>query len=169
MTTNSSTAADKIIAALGVGTWSTADLVRIAHAVARHGTNTTSVLGQYGEELVARAFGDTIAPFDQKAYDVSTPEHGDLQVKTYSVGKGPGVIRSFAHDVIVLQVDPTSARVRTAKRYRAMDLYAVFGDAYKSKYANKWAWGGNPADRFERGWTIAAGVPSEDVTSRFDA
>jgi hypothetical protein len=169
MTTNDSTAADKIIAALGVGTWSTADLVRIAHAVAWCGTNTTAVLGQYGEELVARAFEGTIAPFDQKAYDVSTPEHGDLQVKTYSLGKRPGAIRSFAHDVIVLQVEPTSARVRSAKRYRAADLYAVFRDAYESKFASKWAWGGNPADRFERGWHITVGVPSEDVTSRFDA
>ena len=95
--------------------------------------------------------------------------HGDLQVKTYSVGKRPGVIRLFTHDVIVLQVEPASGQVRSARLYRAADLYALFRDAYESKFASKWVWGGNPSDRFERGWTIAAGVPSEDVTGRFDA
>jgi hypothetical protein len=159
--------ADAIIAALHMGDWATADLVRIAHAVAQFGNNTTSVLGQYGEELVAEAFGGDVASFDQKAYDVRTPEHGKLQVKTYSVGKRPGVIRSFTHDVVTLEVDPTTATVHSAKLYSAADLFATFKMLYDGKYAALgMAWGGNQIDRFERGWSIPSGVPYTDITSR---
>ena len=162
------TTADEVIAALQGNQWTTADLVRIAHAVARFGKNTTSILGQYGEELVAEAFGGTIEPFDQKAYDVRTPNHGNLQVKTYSLGKRAGAIRSLTHDVVTVEIDPATARVRRARLYRADDLHDRFRVLHAEKYAERGlAWGGNQTDRFERGWTIPAGVPSVDVTDRF--
>ncbi|MGQ2910801.1 hypothetical protein [Aeromicrobium sp.] len=163
------TDADTIIAALKSNAWTTADLVRIAHAVASMGKNTTSVLGQYGEELVAVAFDGVVEAFDQKAYDVRTREHGDLQVKTYSLGKRPGAIRSLTHDVVTVEVDPATAQVRRARLYKAADLHDRFRTLHAEKYAAKGlAWGGNQADRFERGWTIPSGVPFEDVTDRFD-
>lgn len=162
------TDADAIIAALEHGQWETADLVRIAHAVARFGKNTTSVLGQYGEELVAEAFGGKVEAFDQKAYDVRTTDHGDLQVKTYSLGKRAGAIRSLTHDVVTVEVDPATARVTLAKLYKAADLFAAFKVLHEQKYAGLGlAWGGQQTDRFERGWTIPAGLPYTDVTARF--
>jgi hypothetical protein len=163
-----SDAADAVIDALRSHRWTTAELVRIAHAVAQLGKNTTSILGQYGEELVAEAYGGVIQSFDQKAYDVRTPEHGDLQVKTYSVGKQPGSIRSFTHDVVTLAVDPATSAVVRAKLYHAEDLYTAFKARYETVYAEKrWGWGGMRDDRFDRGWTIPSGVPFEDVTDRF--
>lgn len=162
--------AEAVIAALHAGEWSTADLVRISHAVARRGKNTTSILGQYGEELVAAAFGGTVAAFHQKSFDVRTPDHGDLQVKTYSVGKRAGVIRSFTHDVVVVEIEPATASVRSARRYSADVLFAEFRYRHKHKYAALGlAWGGRREDRFERGWTIPASVQSEDVTERLKA
>lgn len=161
--------ADEIISALRSGAWETVDLVRIAHAVGQFGKNGTSVLGQYGEELVAKAFGGTVASFDQKAFDVRTPKHGDLQVKTYSVGKRPGAIRSLTHDVVTLAIDPSTAKVVSAKVFRADDLFAAFKEKYDAKYAGLgFAWGGNQADRFERGWTIAPSTPATDITARFE-
>lgn len=160
--------ADTVIDILNSRDWSTADLVRISYAAARLGPNTTSILGRYGEELVAEAFGGTIASFDQKAFDVRTPDHGDLQVKTYAVGKRPGNIRSFTHDVVTVEVEPSTAAVRSARLYRAADLYASFKSSYEAKYASLgMAWGGKQADRFERGWTISAKVAYLDVTDRF--
>ena len=97
---------DAVINTISSGRWLTAELVRLAHAINALGKNGTSVLGQYGEELVAAAFGGTVAGFDTKAYDVNTPLDGDLQVKTFSRGKRPGNIRSFTHDVIALEIDP---------------------------------------------------------------
>lgn len=161
--------ADAIIASLRTGAWTTADLVRIAHALAQHGKNTTSILGQFGEELVAKAFDGTVAPFHQKAFDVRTPKHGDLQVKTFSVGKRAGNIRSFTHDVVTIEIDPATASVRSAKLYAADDLYAGFKRLFDGKYAAiGMTWGGRQQDRFERGWTIpSVGVPFTDVTDRF--
>lgn len=162
--------ADSIIAAIERNNWRTADLVRIAHAVAQLGKNTTSILGQYGEELVAEAFGGTVATFDQKAYDVRTPDHGDLQVKTYSVGKRAGAIRSLTHDVVTVEIDPATAAVRKAKLYKAEDLFAKFRALHAEKYAGfGLAWGGTQSDRFERGWTIPSGIPFTDVSDRFQA
>jgi hypothetical protein len=45
---------DEIVAAIRVGHLSTRDLVRISYALAELGTNTTSIMGQFGEELVCR-------------------------------------------------------------------------------------------------------------------
>lgn len=126
--------ADEVIEAIRAGAWSTADLVRLSHAVAKKGINTTSILGQYGEELVALAFGGEVESFDTKAYDVRTPADGDLQVKTFSLGKRPGNIRSFTHDVITLEIDSATARVVDARRYAAADLYASFGRRHREKY-----------------------------------
>lgn len=163
-----STEVDAVIAAVNSGKWSTADLVRLAHAVGAFGKNGTSVLGQYGEELVARAFVGSVAGFDTKAYDVRTPYDGDLQVKTFSVGRRPGNIRSFTHDVVAVEIDPATARVVSARRYAAADLFAAFRVKYTDKYAGLgMAWGGAQADRFERGWTIPPGLRSTDITHMF--
>lgn len=159
---------DEVVRAIASGEWRTADLVRLAHAVAARGLNTTSILGQYGEELVAKTYGGTVGSFDTKAFDVRTPADGDLQVKTYSVGKRPGVIRSFTHDVVTLEVDPATAEVVRARRYAAGVLYAEFGARHQGGYADLGhAWGGAQTDRFERGWTILRGVPFDDVTHLF--
>jgi hypothetical protein len=124
---------DAVIAAVNSGKWSTADLVRLAHALGAFGKNGTSVLGQYGEELVAQAFGGAVAGFDTKSYDVRTPQDGDLQVKTFSVGKRPGNIRSFTHDVVTVEIDPATACVVSARRYAAADLFAAFQIKYTDK------------------------------------
>ena len=159
---------DAVIDAVTKGEWTTADLVRLAHAVSSFGKNGTSVLGQYGEELVAKAFGGTVAGFETKAYDVRTPENGDLQVKTFSAGKRPGNIRSFTHDVVALAIDPSTARVVSARLYSAADLFGAFQVKYASNYAPRgMAWGGAQTDRFERGWTIPPGLPSRDITHMF--
>jgi hypothetical protein len=159
---------DAVIAAVKSGKWSTADLVRLAAAVGAFGKNGTSVLGQYGEELVATAFGGTVAGFDTKAYDVRTPQDGELQVKTFSVGKRPGNIRSFTHDVVTVEIDPATARVASVRRYAASDLFAAFQAKYADKYAGMgMAWGGAQADRFERGWSIPPGLRSTDITHMF--
>ena len=151
-------ATDRIVAAIRDGDLITRDLVRISYALAERGTNTTSVLGQYGEELVRDAYNGTIGSFDQKGYDVVAGNGDRLQVKTYTKGRRPGVIRSFAYDVITVEVDPSTATVVTAKRYSVADLYAEFRAKWELKYrhvnASFGAWGGNPADRYDRGWTI---------------
>ncbi|MGJ7441042.1 hypothetical protein [Aquipuribacter sp. MA13-6] len=160
--------ADEVIEAIAAGAWQTADLVRLAHAVASRGINTTSILGQYGEELVARAFGGHVEGFDTKAYDARTPSDGDLQVKTFSRGKRPGNIRSFTHDVITLEIDPATASVVRARRYAAAELYESFGRKHREKYETiGHPWGGAQTDRFERGWTIGRDVPFLDVTELF--
>lgn len=160
---------EQIVAAIRVGSLSTRDLVRITYALAERGKNTTSVLGQYGEELVAAAYGGVVGGFDQKGYDVVTATGEQLQVKTYTVGRRAGVIRSFAYDVITVAVEPHTADVTEGRRYRAADLHAAFTAKWTDKYrhinAGFASWGGQPEDRFERGWTIGSGVPYQDVTS----
>jgi hypothetical protein len=81
---------DQIVTAIRDGQLSTRDLVLISYALAARGANTTSVLGQYGEELVAAAYDGTIGSFDQKGYDVLTETGEQLQVKT-SPGDGAPV------------------------------------------------------------------------------
>lgn len=162
---------DEIVAAIRAGDLSTRDLVRISYALAQRGTNTTSVLGQYGEELVAAAYGGTIGNFDQKGYDVVTADGELLQVKTYTTGKRPGVIRSFVYDVVTVEIDPTTADVVSARRYQAADLYEAFRAKWEDKYRhinNSFAaWGGQPGDRYDRGWSIGSAVPFTDVTHLF--
>ena len=119
------------------------------------------MLGQYGEELVAAAYNGTRGSFDQKGYDVITASREHLQVKTCTKGRRPGAIRSFAYDVITLEVDPATANVVKAKRYSADKLFAVFHGKWETKYrhinASFAAWGGRREDRFERGWTMIRG------------
>jgi hypothetical protein len=159
---------DHIVAAIRERDLSTRDLVRISYALAERGANTTSVLGQYGEELVAAAYGGGRGSFDQKGYDVTTASGEFLQVKTYTKGRRPGVIRSFGYDVVTVEVDPVTAGVVVARRYLARDLHAVFSAKWASKYrhinANFATWAGGPTDRYERGWTIGSDVPYTDVT-----
>jgi hypothetical protein len=87
-----------------------------------------------------------------------------LQVRTYTKGRRPGVIRSFGHDVITVEVDPATATVVMARRYLAADLYAEFRATWEWKYRrindSFAAWAGGPIDRHDGGWTIASGVPS---------
>lgn len=157
--------AEQIAAAIRAGNLSTRDLVRIAYALAERGKNTTSVLGQYGEELVAAAYGGTVVTFDQKGYDVATATGEQLQVKTYTTGRSPGVIRSFAYDVVTVAVRPETAGVAMARRYSAADLLREFTAKWTGKYRDLGhGWGGQPEDRFERGWTIGSAVPYENVT-----
>jgi hypothetical protein len=162
---------DRIVAAIRDGDLTTQDLVLISCALAERGTNTTSVLGQYGEELVAAAYGGTIESFDQKGYDVVTSSGELLQVKTHTKGRRPGVIRSFGYDVITVEIDPATATVVRARRYIAADLYAEFRAKWESNYRHVndsfAAWGGGPTDRYDRGWTIGSGVPFADVTNVF--
>jgi hypothetical protein len=161
---------DRIVAAIRDGDLSR-DLVLISYALAERGTNTTSVLGQYGEELVAAAYDGTIGSFDQNGYDVVTASGELLQVKTYTKGRRPGVIRSFGYDVITVEVDPATATVVMARRYLAADLYAEFRAKWESKYRlindSYAAWAGGPTDRYDRGWTIGSGVPFTDITHLF--
>jgi len=161
---------DDIVATIRDGDFSTRDLVRISCALAKRGTNTTSMLGQYGEKLVAAAYGGTICSFDQKGYDVDAPI-GKLQVKTYTSGNRPGVIRTFAYDVITLKIDPTTADVVSAWRYDADELYKEFYAAWDNKlrHINKVfaAFSGRQEDRFERGWSIGTTVHFTDVTHLF--
>ncbi|RYF50432.1 MAG: hypothetical protein EOO27_31775 [Comamonadaceae bacterium] len=126
-------------------------------------------MGQYGEELVARAFsGDVVSNFAQKAYDVVTPEHGNLQVKTYSTGKRAGSIRSFEFDVVTVCVKPSTASVVSARLFGAADLFEEFRRRYASKYAGRgFSWNGRQDGRFDRGWSISPVVPYLDVTDRF--
>lgn len=162
---------DEIVAAIRGGQLSPRDLVRISYALAELGTNTTSILGQYGEELVAKAYGGTTGNFGQKGYDVVTADGKELQVKTFTTGKRPGVIRMFAYDVVTVKIDPATGDVVAAHQYTAGDLYTAFSakwnDIYQYKPFGKW--GGNPEDRFERGWTIGSAVKSTDVTHLFSA
>ena len=162
---------DDIVAAIRGGDLSTRDLVLISYALAARGANTTSVLGQYGEELVACAFNGTVGSFDQRGYDVETADGERLQVKTYTRGRRPGVIRSFAYDVITIEVDPETVDVVRAKRYCAADLHTEFRAKWESKYrhlnASFAAWGGDAADRYDRGWTIGTTVPFTDITHLF--
>ena len=159
---------ERIVAAIRDSELSTGDLVRITYALAVRGANTTSILGQYGEELVAAAFGGVKGSFDQKGYDVATASGDFLQVKTYSKGRRPGVIRSFGFDVVTVEVDPATAGVLKGRRYVAADMHATFSAKWESKYrhmnAGFAAWGGSPLDRYERGWTIGSDVPYTDVT-----
>lgn len=165
-----SATADEVIKAISIGVWQTADLVRLAHAVATRGVNTTSVLAR----PVRRGTGGTsvrrkVAGFDTKAYDVRTPADGDLQVKTFSLGKRAGSIRSFTHYVITLEVDPATAQVVRARRYAAADLYKAFWRKHHDKYeAVGHGWGGAQTDRFERGWTIGRHGPFRDLTELFN-
>jgi hypothetical protein len=117
---------ERIVAAIREGDLSTRDLVLISFALAARGANTTSVLGQYGEELVAAAYRGTIGSFDQKGYDVLTDSGERLQVKTYTKGRRAGAIRSFGFDVITVEIDPSDAAVVSARRYIAGDLFAQF-------------------------------------------
>lgn len=159
---------EQIVAVIRAGNLSTRDLVRITYALAERGQNTTSVLGQYGEELVAAAYGGRVQTFDQKGYDVLTETGEKVQVKTYTIGRRPGVIRSFGYDVVTVAIEPQAAAVAETKRYRAADLHAAFTTKWTDKYrhinAGFASWGGQPEDRFERGWTIGSAVPYEDVT-----
>jgi hypothetical protein len=129
------------------------------------------VLGQYGEELVAAAYNGTRGSFDQKGYDVVTASGEYLQVKTYTTGRRPGVIRSFAYDVITLEVAPATANVVKAKRYSADKLFTAFRAKWETKYRHIndsfAAWGGRREDRFERGWTIGSDVLFTDITHLF--
>jgi len=163
-------ATDHIVSAIRDGDLSTRDLVLIGCALADRGTNTTSVLGQYGEELVAATFNGTRVSFDQKGYDVVTVSGEHLQVKTYTKGRRPGIIRSFAYDVITLEVDPATANVVKAKRY-ADELFAAFRAKWETKYRHVndsfATWGGRLEDRFERGWTIGFNVLFTDITHLF--
>jgi hypothetical protein len=159
--------AGEIISAIRDGELPTSDLVKIAHAVALRGKNNTSILGQFGEELVANAYDGTIESFDQKGYDVLTRAGERIQVKTYTKGKKPGAIRSFEYDVIVLEIDPETADVVSARRYAAEDVFVAFARLHANKYAARFFWGGNQSDRYERGWRIQACVASVDVTSDF--
>lgn len=162
-----------ICEAIRAGELSKQDLVLINYALAARGANTTSILGQYGEELVAAAFSGKIERFDQKGYDVITDTGDKLQVKTYTKGRAPGSIRSFAFDVITVEVDPSTAEVLLARRYSRDDLFSVFQDKWHTKYRHLnttfAAWGGTPEDRFDRGWRIGATVPWTDETHRFRA
>jgi hypothetical protein len=164
---------EQIMAAIRTGSLSTRDLVRITYALSEHGKNTTSVLGQYGEELVAAAYGGVVGSFHQKGYDVVTSTGERLQVKTYTVGRRAGVIRSFVYDVVTVAVQPRTATVTEARRYRATDLHAAFTTKWTDKYRHLnpgfASWGGQPEDRFERGWTIGSAVPYEDVTQQLTA
>jgi hypothetical protein len=81
---------DEIVAAVRHGRFSTRDLVRISCALARHGKNTASVVGQHGEKLVAAAYGGETGSFAQKGFDVRTADGEALQVKTYTTGRQPG-------------------------------------------------------------------------------
>jgi hypothetical protein len=137
---------ERIVAAIREGDLSTRDLVLISFALAARGANTTSVLGQYGEELVAAAYRGTIGSFDQKGYDVLTDSGERLQVKTYTKGRRAGAIRSFGFDVITVEIDPSDAAVVSARRYIAGDLFAQFRSKWESKYQHInqtfAAWGG---------------------------
>lgn len=115
---------DGIVAAIREGDLSTRGLVLISYALAARGADTTSVLGQYGEELVVAAYGGEIESFDQKGYDVATASGERLQVKTDTKGRRAGVIRSFAYDVITVEIDPSNGAVANARRYLATDLFA---------------------------------------------
>ena len=163
--------ADHIVAAIRDGDLTTRDLVLISYALAARGANTTSVLGQYGEELVASALNGAVGSFDQRGYDVETADGERLQVKTYTKGRRPGVLRSFAYDVITIEVDPETADVVRARRYVAAVLHTEFRAKWESKYrhinASFAAWGGNAADRYDRGWTIGSSVPFTDITHLF--
>ncbi len=81
------------------------------------------------------------------------------------------MIRSFAHDVIALQIDPASADVVEARRYAADDLYRAFRQKWEAKYRHMnstfAAWAGAPDSRYDRGWTIGADVAWTDQTQRF--
>jgi len=157
---------DEIAAAIRAGGLCTRDLVRISYALAELGSNTTSILGQYGEELVADAYNGKRRSFDQKGYDVVTADGVELQVKTFTVGKRPGVIRTFAYDVVTVEIAPTTGDVVSARRYKADDLYVAFCVKWQDMYQHKpfGLWGGQQGDRFERGWTISSAVPFTDVT-----
>ena len=160
---------DTIVDAIrdGIGL-TTRDLVRISYALAARGANTTSVLGQYGEELVAAAYNGSKHRFDQRGYDVTTADGEQLQVKTFTSGRRPGVIRSFDHDVVTVEVNPADAAVVTARRYSAASLYSEFRRKWEAKYQHLngsfAAWGGLPNDRYDRGWTIGTSVVSVDIT-----
>lgn len=124
-----------IVAAIADGELTTRELVLISYALAKRGSNTTSIVGQYGEELVAAPYGGTIGSFEQKGYDFETPTGERLQVKTYTKGLRPGVIRSFAYDVVTVEVDPATATVLRARRYAAAVLHAEFRIKWETKYS----------------------------------
>lgn len=80
-----------IVAAIREGKLSTRDLVLINYALAERGKNTTSVLGQHGEELVAAAYKEAIGSFDQKGYDVVTATGEHLPTgQDLHLGPSPG-------------------------------------------------------------------------------
>lgn len=160
---------EEIVAAVRAGIFSTRDLVRISCALAGRGKNTTSVLGQYGEQLVATAYGGKTGNFSQKGYDVITADGEKLQVKTFTTGRRPGVIRSFVYNVVTVEIDPDTASVVSARLYRAADLWEVFYTTYQVKYHDK-PFGGRDIqreDRFDRGWSIGSGVEPTEVTDKF--
>ncbi|MGI8880641.1 MAG: hypothetical protein ACR2KJ_09085 [Jatrophihabitans sp.] len=70
--------------------------------------------------------------------------------------------------MITVEIDSTTGAVVNARRYQAADLYAAFSNKWESKYryinSTFAAWGGKPADRYDRGWTIGSGVSYIDVT-----
>jgi hypothetical protein len=158
---------DEIVAAIRAGHLSTRDLVCISYALAELGTNATSILGQYGEELVADAYNGKRACSAQKGYDVLTAGGEELQVKAFAVGKRPGVIRTFVYDVVTVEIAPTTGDVESARRYKADDLYTAFSVKWQEKFQYKPFGGRLPqqGDRFERGWTISSAVPFTDVTT----
>lgn len=78
---------------------------------------------------------------------------------------------SFAYDVVTVEINPATATVVSTRRYRATDLYAEFSAKWKDKYrhvnSSFASWGGQPEDRFDRGWSIGSAVPFTDVTHLF--
>jgi hypothetical protein len=71
--------------------------------------------------------------------------------------------------VVTVEIDPDTASVVSARRYRAADLWEVFSAKYQDTYRDK-PFGGRDIqreDRFDRGWSISTGVKFTDVTSKF--
>ena len=92
-------------------------------------------------------------------------------MKTCTPGRRPGVIRSFAYDVITLEMHPATANVVKARRYSTDKLFAAFRAKWETKYrhinGSFAASGGSREDRLERGWTIGPDVLFTDIAHLF--
>ena len=145
------TSASQLVHAIATGDFTTRELVRMEQALKRRLVNT-SALADYGEWLCAQVVGGTVVTnFSTKAYDVTDAAGLTYQVKTHSVGRKPGVLRSFAMDFYVrLEVDDDAVVIRAWHVPAAVlrELHEPLRPGYEAK-----GWFLN-----QRGWTPSRAV-----------
>lgn len=72
------------------------------------GCRTNNIVGEFAEQLVSDALGGTLAPTDNKAYDLELPDGRKVQVKArrltgkYKYSESLGCFNSWDFDVLII-------------------------------------------------------------------